>query len=221
MFKENFLSHLSSQNHINGLVKSFIASEVLVWSAWNSAMSIIAVFATNHIKGGDVVIASTAVSGHLLVRVAVELFTGKVLAKLNESRKFIVVIFGIILISVAYLGFSFGRSITSFFLFYALAGFGLGIASPLKNSLFSTHLDKNKEAMEWGIYDALVFLGIAAAVAIGGVIAKTYGFTLLFWLAAIVNLAGTIPYILYARSHLSKLIFSSLSQPDKEPDKAY
>lgn len=212
MFKETFLSHRPSQFRVNRLVKSFIASEVLVWSSWNCVMPVIAVFATNNIRGGDISIAATALSGHLMVRVAVELFIGKVLSHLTESRKFLAVISGIMLVSLSYIGFAFTRSTTSFFVFYALSGLGLGIATPLKNSLFSTHLDRSKETMEWGLYDALVFMGMAASAAAGGVIAKTYGFSVIFWLAALVNLLGIIPYFLYAQSRLKKLIFGQEMQ---------
>lgn len=209
MLNKTFLKDHFFHYQLNRLVQSYIASEVLIWSAWNSAMSIIAVFATNQIKGGNVAIAATALSAHLMVRVGVELFTGRVLAHFNETKKFMIVMSGITLISLAYLGFSFTKSVNSFFLFYALAGVGLGIAAPLKNSLFSTHLDRNHEAMEWGIYDALVFMGMAASSAIGGIIAQTYGFQILFWLAAIINLTGILPYYLYAQKRLEKAIIGT------------
>lgn len=207
MIKEPFLSYRPSHYQINGLVKTFITSEVLIWSAWNSAMSIIAIFAANKLEGGNVEVAATALSVHLIVRVGFELFISKVLSKVNEGRKFLIIMLGIGLISVSFSGFALTNSVASFFLFYALAGVGLGIATPLKNSLFSTHLDKNKETSEWSIYDALVFVGMAASAAIGGVIAKTFGFRSLFLMAAIVNLTGIIPYYLYAHTHLAKIFF--------------
>ena len=61
-----------------------------------------------------------------------------------------------------------------------VAGAGLGIASPAKNSLFSIHLDKNKEAIEMGVTDAVVLVCMALAGALGGFIAITYGFKILF-----------------------------------------
>jgi predicted MFS family arabinose efflux permease len=76
---------------------------------------------------------------------------------------------------------------------------GLGIASPIKNSLFATHLDKNKETTEWGIYDAVTFVGMASTAALGGFIASSYGFNFLFVIAAIVNFIGILPYLLYIR----------------------
>lgn len=207
MLKGPFLSFRPSNYQMNDLVKSFIASEVLIWSAWNSAMSIIAIFAATKLTGGNIEIAATALSVHLMVRVGVELFISKVLSHVDESKKFLIIISGIMLISLAFIGFAATNSTGYFFIFYALAGVGLGIATPLKNSLFSTHLDKDREASEWSIYDALVFMGMAASAAIGGVVAKNYGFQTLFLIAAAVNLMGIIPYYLYAQKRLDKLIF--------------
>ena len=74
------------------------------------------------------------------------------------------------------------KTVIPIFIFYGVIGLGLGISSPVKYSLFSTHLDKNKETSEWGIYDASVFMGMAMSATIGGFIAYRYGFSLLFYI---------------------------------------
>lgn len=66
------------------------------------------------------------------------------------------------------------------FIAYAIAGVGLGIALPAKNSLFVLHLDKNKEATEWGIADTVCFICTAFAAILGGFIATDFGFDTLF-----------------------------------------
>ena len=130
-----------------------------------------------------------------------ELISGKILLGANDSKKFTMTILGILLLSLSYLGFSQSNSVLPLFIFYGVSGMGLGIASPAKNSLFSMHLDKNKEATEWGIYDATVFMGMALSAALGGFIASAYGFSILFLIAMVINLLGIIPYLLYLRSY--------------------
>src|SRR3989344_5423131 len=129
MLKDQFIGRNPSHFQVNPVVKAFIISETLLWSAYN----------------------------------------------------FIVPIFAI-------------------FVFYGMAGVGLGIGSPAKHALFSTHLDKDKEPTEWGVYDATHFFSMALAGVVGGFIASQYGFQILFFLASAVNLLGTIPYLLYIRS---------------------
>lgn len=204
MLKEIFIGRAPSHFQVNAIIKAFIISEVFLWSAWNFIIPIIAIFSATKISGGSIEIAASAYSVHLIVRVIFELISGRFLLKTDELRKFFTTILGLLFISVSYLSFAFTRDVTSLFISFAIAGVGLGIASPAKNSLFSTHLDKNKEPAEWGIYDATVFMGMALSAALGGFIVKQYGFHVLFLLAMIVNLLGIIPYILYIHKDKSR-----------------
>lgn len=199
MIKEVFLGRFPSHFRINPLVRAFIVSETFVWSSWNSVTPIFAIFAANNIAGGNTQIAASVFSVHLMVRVIFELLSGRLLQEGSETKKFLATIGGILLLSVAYLGFVFAKTVSPLFIFAGVSGLGLGIASPAKSSLFSTHLDKNKEATEWSLYDGVVLLGMAISAAVGGLIANQFGFPLLFTLAAILNLIGIVPYILYLR----------------------
>ena len=199
MIKEIFIGKRPSDFHMNSIVKAFIISEIFLWSSWNAIIPIFAIFAATQIPGGNTEIAAASFSCYLITRVVFELISGRYLSKSNEMQRFIVTIAGIIFMSVGYLGFAVTKNIFSLFFFYSIIGMGLGIASPVKNSLFSTHLDKNKELTEWSIYDGFVFMGMAMSATIGGFVANRYGFTFLFYLVAITNLLSIIPYILYAK----------------------
>ena len=206
MIKEIFIGRKPSDFHMNAVVKAFIISEIFLWSSWNAITPIFAIFAANKIPGGNTEIAASSFSAYLIVRVIFELISGKYLSRSTEARKFTISIFGIILISLGYLGFAITNTVTSLFFFYGLIGMGLGIASPAKNSLFSMHLDKNKEVTEWSIYDGFVFMGMAMSATIGGFVANRYGFDFLFYLVATTNLLSIIPYILYAKKRKIKKV---------------
>jgi len=189
---------------MNPVVKAFIISEIFLWSSWNAIVPIFAIFAATKIPGGNTEIAASSFSSYLIVRVIFELISGRYLAKSKEMQKFIISIAGIVLISLGYIGFAMTKDTYSLFIFYSVIGVGLGIASPAKNSLFSSHLDKDKEVTEWSIYDGFVFMGMAMSAAIGGFVANRYGFTFLFYLVATTNLLSIIPYILYAKRRKAK-----------------
>ena len=206
MIKEIFIGRKPSDFHMNAVVKAFIISEIFLWSSWNAITPIFAIFAANKIPGGNTEIAASSFSAYLIVRVIFELISGKYLSRSTEARKFTISILGIILISLGYLGFAITNTVTSLFFFYGLIGMGLGIASPAKNSLFSMHLDKNKEVTEWSMYDGFVFMGMAMSATIGGFVANRYGFDFLFYLVATTNLLSIIPYILYAKKRKIKKV---------------
>ena len=199
MIKEIFIGKRPSDFHMNPIVKAFIISEIFLWSSWNAIIPIFAIFAATQIPGGNTEIAAASFSCYLIVRVIFELISGRYLSGSKEIHKFIISIMGIILMSLGYLGFALTKDILSLFFFYGVIGMGLGISSPAKNSLFSMHLDKNKEVTEWSIYDGFVFMGMAMSATIGGFVANRYGFTFLFYLVAVTNLLSIIPYILYAK----------------------
>lgn len=199
MLKEQFIGRNPTHFKVNPVVKAFIISEAFLWSAYNFIIPIFAIFVLNNIRNGNVQVAASAYSFFLILRVIFELITCKYFGRSNEFNKFVATIAGMLFISLGYLGFAFSHTVISLFLFFGIAGMGLGIASPVKNSLFSTHLDKNKETTEWGIYDAVTFIGMASTAALGGFVASAYGFEFLFIIAAIVNFLGILPYLLYIR----------------------
>ena len=199
MLKEQFLGRRPSHFSINPLVEAFILSETFLWSAWYFVIPILAIFVVKNIKGGNIESAAFAFSFYLVVRIIVEVFTARFLDKSNEALKFTATFFGILLTSVSYIGFALSSSIAFLFFSYVIMGVGLGIASPAKNALFVTHIDKNKEPTEWSIYDAVTFLGMAFSTAFGGFVATHYGFEVLFILACVLNLLSVVPYLLYKR----------------------
>ena len=199
MIKEIFIGKKPSDFHVNSIVKAFIVSEIFLWSSWNAFNPIFAIFAVNKIVGGSTEIAASSFSVYLISRVIFDLISGRYLTKSTDRQKFVVSIVGIIFISFGYLGFALTKTILPLFMFYGIIGMGLGIATPAKNSLFSLHIDRNKETAEWSLYDGIVFLGMAMSATIGGFIANNYGFSFLFYLIALTNLLSIIPYALYAR----------------------
>jgi MFS family permease len=197
MLRETFIGRVPSHFQLNKVVEAFIISETFFWAAWNFITPIFAIFVINNIKGGNIQIAASAFSFYLITRVIFEVFAGRHSTGKSDFYKLWMTILGMLLLSVAYIGFAFSHSIIQLFFFYVVTGVAIGIATPAKNSLFSAHLDHDKEPTEWSLYDAVTLLGIALATALGGFIASAYGFQPLFLLASLINLLGIIPYLIY------------------------
>lgn len=177
------------------IIRSYIISESLIWSAWNAVFPIMAIYITTMVQGGTIESAGIAYSIHLVFRVIFEISIGKTLHNASDRKKFAISVIGLTLMTIAYTGFVLSKNIWCVFGLYALLGTGIGIASPAKNSLFAMHLNKNKSASQWASYDAITFLCTAIASAVGGMFATKFGFDALFTLVAILNFLGIIPYI--------------------------
>jgi MFS family permease len=59
-------------------------------------------------------------------------------------------------------------------------------------ALFTRHVDKDHEGMEWGVYSMLTDLGGAAVAGLGGIIAYSYGFKPLFVIVFVMSIIGTL-----------------------------
>ncbi len=200
MFREQFVGRNPSHFVSSTVVRAFITSELFLWSAWDTVIPFLSLFLIKNIPGANLQTAAFGYSIYLITRVIFELISGKDLAHSSDKKKIYAAIFGLILTSIACFGFAFINVLPLVFISYIFAGIGIGVASPAKNSLFSTHLDPKKAPAEWSIYDAVVFICIALATSLGGFIATVYGFEVFFVIAALWVLIGTVPYLLYIRN---------------------
>jgi MFS family permease len=199
MLRESFAGRNPSHFINSSIVKAFIISEVFLWSSWFSILPLLGVFVVSSVPGGNLQLAAFGYSIYLISRVISELISGKMMSGTTDSKKIQVSIGGLLIGALGIFGFAFSSSILILFTSFIVAGFGIGFASPPKNSLFSSHLDKNKETTEWGVYDAVVFICIALSTALGGFIATQYGFKIFFIIGAMWMLLSVIPYLLYLR----------------------
>lgn len=186
---------------VNPIVKAFIISECFYVSGWNLIIPLFAIFVVENVTSGSIETAAAGMSTYLITRVISELVAGRYFSKVSESMKLIVIIAGIIIMSIAFAGFAFSVNIVQIFIFYIILGVGVGLFMPTKNSVFSVHLDKNKETTEWSIADATAAISMALATALGGFMAANYGFRILFFIGSAINFLSIIPYILYLKSH--------------------
>jgi hypothetical protein len=87
------------------IIRSYIISESLIWSAWNAVFPIMAIYITSKVTGGTIESAGIAYSIHLVFRVVFEISVGKVLHNASDRKKFAISVIGLTLMSIAYAGF--------------------------------------------------------------------------------------------------------------------
>ncbi len=134
-------------------------------------------------------------STYLVVRIfgsflGVKLFSNKTV---KDKLKIIIVI--ILSLNISYLGLVVFPEARVIYFLYIFAGIALGIISPLRAALFSTHLDRSKEALDWASLDSVILLAMAIATATAGVIIDHFGFNSIFIMVAILNTLSAVPYI--------------------------
>lgn len=195
------LTHHYPASSINPVIKMIIMSDIFFWSAWYTVLPILSIFIVQEVPGASVETAAFGFSFYLLARVAASIVGSKFCAHARDSRKVFMIIYAILILNIAYVLMAFTRSIFSIYMFYTIIGMGIGLASPIRSALFSTHLDKNKETFEWALLDSVILIGIAICSIVSGVIIRDYGYTTLFLLATFFNFLSIFPYFAYKHMH--------------------
>lgn len=75
-------------------------------------------------------------------------------------------------------------------------GLGAALTYPTWSAVFTRHIDKGREGIEWGIYQTMADMAGAIAAPIGGFIAAYYGFNAVMYLAsALAAISSVFIYI--------------------------
>lgn len=182
-----------NQLQVNWVIKLLIMSDFLIWSAQQFFVPIFAIFVTQHVHGATVEVVGVTTAIYLIVRSIFEIPVGMWLDRTKaETDDLYAAVFGTILTSFVFFSYNFITDVWQLYAAQALWGIGSAIAFPGWYSIFTQHIDKNKEALEWSLYDVILGIGMAAAAALGGFLAQEYGFSALFMLASISTFLGAL-----------------------------
>ncbi|MDX9893066.1 MAG: MFS transporter [Patescibacteria group bacterium] len=176
---------------INLVIKILTISDFAVWSSYQLLMPIFAIFVTNKIPNGSIEVVGIASALCLLAKSVFEIPVGIYIDKhRGEKDDLYTSIFGTVLTAAVYFAYIFVGSIWELYLLQILLGLAAALAFPGWRSIFTRHLDKNKEALEWSLYDVITGFGMAASAALGGFIATIFGFDVLFIVVSVLTLIG-------------------------------
>jgi Na+/melibiose symporter-like transporter len=192
------MSYFTSR--LQPFIRAFIISDALLYSSLNIVNVLFVVYVTTVVAGGTVQSATTAIAAGLIARVLVELSVGRASSKLVEKHKLLLIISGMAAISISYAGFALAHNTVGLALLWILNGAGWAIGHPAKLALVARHINHDQASQEWGFADALNMSLVVVTMVIGAYIVSHFSYGLVFTLAAFINTAGIIPYVLYARS---------------------
>jgi MFS family permease len=189
--------HSIKKLKINPIVKALIASDFLVWSGVNLISPIIAIFIIERVAGGTIGIIGLATTIYFISRAIFEVPVGILIdKKKGENDDLFVAVLGMIIFGTVYLLFPSITEVWQLLVAQAILGMSCAISFPGWYSLFTRHIDKEKEAFEWSLHDVLLGSGIAACAAIGAFVAEKYGFDIVFYIAGGLIIFGGLSLLL-------------------------
>jgi MFS transporter, DHA1 family, multidrug resistance protein len=202
---------------ILGMLKSFnkvarilIYYDLVLFFGWGFVAPILAIFITQQIKGGDVQVAGIAIGFYWVLKSILQIPIGHYLDKRQgEKDDFYALVAGTFLASLVPIGFIFAHAPWHIYLLQIFHAIGMGLALPAWCGIFTRHIDKGKEAQTWAWDSSALGIGEGVAGIIGGIVAKIFGFFILFVGVSIFGLISTA---------LTFLIKKDLFEKDKQKE---
>ena len=170
---------------INKIIKTLIISDFFLNSGWGLMGPVFAIFIFKNIAVGSISeaakIAGFSALFFWVVKSILQIPIGHYLDKNHGERDdFWFMVIGTFMMAFVPLGYLFSSQPWHIYLlqiFYAVAA---SINFPSWSAIFTRHIDKGKEAFEWGTYSTISGIGIGIAGGIGGVLVAYFGFNAVF-----------------------------------------
>ena len=181
---------------VNKVIKTLILSDLIFWSGWGLISPIFAIFVIEKIQGGTVAVVGVATAIYWILKSLLRIPIGLFLDGHNgEEDDFWFLFFGLIITSLVPFGYLMASLPWHIYLLQVLFAVGMAMALAGVSAIFTRHIDKGKEATEWGLDATSVGLGIGVAGALGGLIAASFGFNILFVLVGILGIISALALI--------------------------
>jgi len=178
---------------INRVIEYLTLSDILMLSGWGLINPIIAVFFTDQVKGGSVGLAGLASTTYFLVKSFVQIPVARYIDfKKGEKDDFRIMIFGSLIISLAAFLYIFVKFPWQVIIVQIIYGLGGALSYPSWLAIFTRHIDKREEGFEWSLYFSATDLCAALTAGLGGLLAVSFGYKLVFALVGIFSLMGTL-----------------------------
>jgi MFS family permease len=178
---------------INHTIRTMIISDFYLNAGLSLFGPIFAIFVTQQIPGATIKVIGFGAAITQVVKCCLEIPIAKYLDKNHgEYDDFYSLIFGnILLISTPFL-YLLASRVSHVYMIQAIAGAALALIVPPWNAIFSRHLDKRQESIEWAFESISIGIATGGAAAIGGIVAEKFGFNFVFLIGGFIAIIGAI-----------------------------
>lgn len=192
---------------INKIIKILVTSDFFLNYGWGLLSPVFAIFLLQNIAQNNPIqaakIAGLASLFYWIPKSILQIPIGHYLDKNHGDKDdFWCMIMGNFLVGFTPLGFLISSSPWQIYLFQIFHAVGMAATIPSWMAIFTRHIDKGKEALEWSIESTFIGFGAGIAGGIGGLVAAAFGFKVLFISVSIFTFISTV-LLLFIRKNLS------------------
>lgn len=194
-YREYFLLNM------NPVIRFMIMADVMWRGATGFLAPIFGIFIIDRIQGGNAAVAGIAATIYLFSKSFFQIPFASIIDKIHgEKDDYKFLIFGSFTSALIPIFYLWVHTPTELYITQFAYGLASAAMFPSWSAIFTRHMDKHREGVEWGAYFTLTDLSAAGAAAIGGVLAFTSGFPTLIITSVLINLVSCL-FFLPIKSH--------------------
>ncbi len=172
----------------NKAIKILLVTNSMVLMAGAMLGPIYALFVKD--VGGDLLDASIAGAIFAFFAGITTLISGRYSDKIKENE--LIIVLGYVIMGIGFLLYIGVHSIYYLFFVQALIGIGEAVYSPAFDAVYSKHLDKKKEGIQWGAWESMYYFTAAIGAFVGGILVTLLGFNFLFVVMSLLCFSSAI-----------------------------
>jgi len=181
---------------VGRLVKYFIISDFFLLAGWGLIDPVFSVFIVQRVIGGTLTTVGIAAAMYWVLRSVLQVpIAGYLDRTPGEHDDFMALIGGLLLVGISAIAMCWVTQVWELYAIHAIHAIAFALYYASWPTIFSRHLDKDNIALDWSLDSSVA--GIAAGVTgfLGGVIAGTLGYNIVFVAAGILAFAAAFVLI--------------------------
>jgi hypothetical protein len=191
---------------INKVIKTLITSDLFVNLGWGLLSPVFAIFILEKVtNNGPLEAAKIAGLAALFYWIPKSFFEIPIAIYLDkhhgEKDDFWFMIFGNFIVALVPIGYIFSSVPWHIYLLQVIYAIGMAMAIPSWLAIFTRHIDKGKEAFEWGMETSSIGTGAGIAGGLSGILVAMLGFKMLFIFVSGFTIFSTI-LLLSIKNHV-------------------
>ncbi|MEK7638123.1 MAG: MFS transporter [Patescibacteria group bacterium] len=181
---------------ISHTIRVLITSDFLINAGMSVFAPVFAVFVTKQIVDGSVEVVGFAAATAQLVKAMLQIPVARWLDRNHgEYDDFYSMVTGSGIIALTPFMYLFASQAWHLYVIQAWFGIGAALAVPPWYAIFTRHIDKMRENVEWSLESVAIGISGAGAAALSGIIVSHFGFRWAFLLGGVFAVFGAIMQI--------------------------
>ena len=188
---------------VGRFVRLFVLADLALLAGWGLINPIFALFIVDKVHGATVVTVGMAAAVYWIIKGAIQIPIANFLDKTpGEKDDFMVLVLGLVLASISAFSFASVEEIWQLYAVQVIHAIAFGMYVPSWSGMFSRHLDKNHEALDWSLDSTAMSFAAGVTGLVSGIIVKLFGFILVFVLGGFFSLLSAVviffvPHIIF------------------------